>query len=111
VSPEQSVGTLSGGTQQKIVFAKWMGLKPRIFILDEPTRGIDVGARYEIYNLMRELAAAGTAIILVSSDLAEVLSMSDRLLVMRERCIVKELNTAGLSQEEVMSYATGVLSA
>jgi ribose transport system ATP-binding protein len=111
VSLEQVVGDLSGGNQQKIVFSKWMGLKPRIFILDEPTRGIDVGARYEIYSLIRGLAAAGTAIILVSSDLPEVLSMSDRLLVMRERRIVKELDTVGLSQEEVMSYATGALSA
>jgi ribose transport system ATP-binding protein len=88
-----------------------MGLKPRIFILDEPTRGIDVGARYEIYSLIRGLAAAGTAIILVSSDLPEVLSMSDRLLVMRERRMVKQLDTVSLSQEEVMSYATGALSA
>ena len=111
VSPEQAAGDLSGGNQQKIVFSKWIGLKPRIFILDEPTRGIDVGARYEIYSVIRELAAAGTAIILVSSDLPEVLSMSDRLLVMRERRIVKELDSAGLSQEEVMSYATGALSA
>lgn len=110
-SPEQAVGDLSGGNQQKIVFSKWMGLRPRIFILDEPTRGIDVGARYEIYSVIRELAAAGTAVILVSSDLPEVLSMSDRLLVMRERHIVKELDTAGLSQEEVMSYATGALPA
>ena len=111
VSPQQAVGDLSGGNQQKIVFSKWMGLKPRIFILDEPTRGIDVGARYEIYSAVRELAAAGTAVILVSSDLPEVLSMSDRLLVMREQRIVKELDTIGLSQEEVMSYATGALSA
>ncbi len=110
-SPEQAVGELSGGNQQKIVFSKWMGLRPRIFILDEPTRGIDVGARYEIYTVIRELAAAGTAVILVSSDLPEVLSMSDRLLVMREQRIVKELGTAGLSQEEVMSYATGAVSA
>ena len=111
VSPEQAVGDLSGGNQQKIVFSKWMGLKPRIFILDEPTRGIDVGARYEIYSVIRELTAAGTAVILVSSDLPEVLSMSDRLLVMRERRIVKQLDTVGLSQEQVMSYATGALSA
>jgi len=110
-SPEQAVGDLSGGNQQKIVFSKWMGLQPRIFILDEPTRGIDVGARYEIYSVIRELSAAGTAVILVSSDLPEVLSMSDRLLVMREQRIVKELDTAGLSQEEVMSYATGAVSA
>ncbi len=110
-SPEQVVGDLSGGNQQRIVFSKWMGLRPRIFLLDEPTRGIDVGARYEIYGVIRELAAAGTAVILVSSDLPEVLSMSDRLLVMRERRIVKELGTAGLSQEEVMSYATGAVSA
>jgi ribose transport system ATP-binding protein len=111
LSLEQPVGDLSGGNQQKIVFSKWMGLKPRIFILDEPTRGIDVGARYEIYSVIRELAAAGTAVILVSSDLPEVLSMSDRLLVMRERHIVKQLDTVGLSQEEVMLYATGALSA
>jgi len=91
----QPAGSLSGGNQQKIVFAKWLGLNTRLLILDEPTRGIDVGARYEIYRIVRDLAAAGTAIILVSSDLPEVLAMSDRLLIMRDRRIVKELDAAG----------------
>jgi ribose transport system ATP-binding protein len=79
----------------------------RIFILDEPTRGIDVGARYEIYGVIRHLSASGAAVLLVSSDLPEALAMSHRLLVMRECRIVKELATVGLSQEQVMAYATG----
>lgn len=107
----QPVGDLSGGNQQKVVFSKWLSLKPRVLILDEPTRGVDVGAKFEIYRVMRELADAGTAIVLVSSELPEALAMSDRLAVMREKRIVKEFNTAGLTQEAVMSYATGVAQA
>ncbi|WP_245621232.1 sugar ABC transporter ATP-binding protein [Paraburkholderia ferrariae] len=109
--PHQAVGNLSGGNQQKVVFSKWLSLKPRVLILDEPTRGVDVGAKFEIYRVMRELADAGTAIILVSSELPEALAMSDRLVVMREKRIVKEFETAGLTQETVMSYATGAVQA
>jgi ribose transport system ATP-binding protein len=105
--PHQAVGDLSGGNQQKVVFSKWLSLQPKVLILDEPTRGVDVGAKFEIYRVMRELADTGTAIILVSSELPEVLAMSDRLVVMREKRVVKEFETAGLTQETVMSYATG----
>jgi ribose transport system ATP-binding protein len=105
---EELAGHLSGGNQQKIVFSKWLEIEPRILILDEPTRGVDVGAKYEIYKIIRELAAGGTAIIFVSSELPEVLAMSDRLIVMREQRIVHQFDTTGLTQEAVMSYAAGV---
>ncbi|BFG81125.1 sugar ABC transporter ATP-binding protein [Paraburkholderia terrae] len=109
--PHQAVGNLSGGNQQKVVFSKWLALRPKVLILDEPTRGVDVGAKFEIYRVMRELADSGTAIILVSSELPEALAMSDRLVVMREKRLVKEFQTAGLTQETVMSYATGAAQA
>jgi ribose transport system ATP-binding protein len=112
--PFQAVGNLSGGNQQKVVFSKWLALKPKVLILDEPTRGVDVGAKFEIYRVIRELASAGTAIILVSSELPEALAMSDRLVVMRERRIVHEFGASGelpITQEEVMSYATGATTA
>ncbi|MGI4983030.1 MAG: sugar ABC transporter ATP-binding protein [Janthinobacterium lividum] len=105
--PHQAVGQLSGGNQQKVVFSKWLALKPRLLILDEPTRGVDVGAKFEIYSVIRELAAAGTAVILVSSELPEALAMSDRLIVMREKRIVQQIDAAGLTQETVMAHATG----
>lgn len=104
----QSVGALSGGNQQKIVLAKWLERQPDILILDEPTRGVDVGAKYEIYSIIRELTEKGTAVILVSSELPEVMNMSDRLFVMREKKLVKEFKTKGLTQDKVMVYATGV---
>ncbi|MDP9153577.1 MAG: sugar ABC transporter ATP-binding protein [Pseudomonadota bacterium] len=109
--PFQAVGNLSGGNQQKVVFSKWLARKPKVLILDEPTRGVDVGAKFEIYRVIRELAASGTAIILVSSELPEALAMSDRLVVMREKRIVHEFNAQGPTQEEVMSYATGATTA
>ncbi|WP_233858266.1 sugar ABC transporter ATP-binding protein [Paraburkholderia sp. HD33-4] len=109
--PHQAVADLSGGNQQKVVFSKWLSLRPKVLILDEPTRGVDVGAKFEIYRVMRELADAGTAIILVSSELPEALAMSDRLVVMREKRLVKEFATAGLTQETVMSFATGAAQA
>ena len=107
--PDQAVGDLSGGNQQKVVFSKWLTLKPKLLILDEPTRGVDVGAKFEIYRVIRELAAAGTAIILVSSELPEALAMSDRLVVMREKRLVRQFDTARLTPEVVMSYATGAM--
>ncbi|HTJ91957.1 MAG TPA: sugar ABC transporter ATP-binding protein [Pararobbsia sp.] len=105
--PHQAVGNLSGGNQQKVVLSKWLAIQPRLLILDEPTRGVDVGAKFEIYNVIRELASAGTAIVLVSSELPEAIAMSDRLVVMREKRIVQQFDTADLTQETVMSYATG----
>lgn len=107
-SPHQLVSSLSGGNQQKIVLSKWLEKIPRILILDEPTRGVDVGAKFEIYNVIRDLSATGTAIIIISSELPEVMALSDRLVVMRNKKIVKEFDTAGLTQEQVMTAATGV---
>ncbi|MCL4146898.1 UNVERIFIED_CONTAM: hypothetical protein GTU68_016160 [Idotea baltica] len=104
----QIVGSLSGGNQQKVVLAKWLEKRPDILILDEPTRGVDVGAKFEIYNIIRNLTERGTAVIMVSSELPEVLNMSDRLVVMRDKKIVKEFNADNLSQDEVMVFATGV---
>lgn len=106
-NPFQITGSLSGGNQQKIVIAKWLVKPPKILILDEPTRGIDIGAKLEIYKLIRELSSKGTAIIMISSELPEVMSISDRLFVMRNKKIVKEFNTEGLTQPEVMNIATG----
>jgi ABC-type sugar transport system, ATPase component len=90
--PEQIAGTLSGGNQQKVVIAKWLGTKPAILIMDEPTRGIDVGAKSEIYALMGKLAQQGLAIIMISSELPEVLGMSDRILVISDGRMVAELS-------------------
>jgi ribose transport system ATP-binding protein len=106
-SNDEPVGNLSGGNQQKVVFSKWLEVRPRLLILDEPTRGVDVGAKYEIYRVIRELAANGTAILLVSSELPEALAMSDQLIVMREGRFVKTVETAGLTQEMVMTFAAG----
>lgn len=100
---EQNVGNLSGGNQQKVLLAKWMFADPDILILDEPTRGIDVGAKYEIYCIINELAAAGKSVIVISSELPEVLGMSDRIYVMNEGRIVGELSHAEATQEVIMS--------
>jgi len=100
-------GTLSGGNQQKIVLAKWLRRKPRLLILDEPTRGVDVGARFEIYRIIRELAAEGVGIVLVSSDLPEVLGLADQVVVMAKKRIAAILPDTGLSAERVMRFATG----
>jgi ribose transport system ATP-binding protein len=110
-SIDTPVGHLSGGNQQKVVFSKWLEIKPRLLILDEPTRGVDVGAKYEIYRVIRELAAAGAAIVLVSSELPEAMAMSDRLIVMREGRIVQTFNTTGLKPEMVMNFAAGATHA
>ena len=98
---------LSGGNQQKIVLGKWLALNPKVLLLDEPTRGVDVGAKQEIYRLMDELSAKGVAILFVSSDLEEVLGMSDRALVMHQGRIAGELPREKLSEEAVMRLATG----
>lgn len=103
-----AVKTLSGGNQQKIVLAKWLAIGPRVLFLDEPTRGIDVGARQEIYALISLLAKQGVAIVMVSSDLPEVLGMSDRVLVMREGSVAGILDKKEASQDAVMRLAAGV---
>lgn len=102
-----SAGSLSGGNQQKVVLAKWIGIGPKVLILDEPTRGVDVGAKREIYQLMNELAERGVAIVMVSSDLPEVLGVSDRILVVHEGKIAGELSRTEATQEKIMNLATG----
>ena len=105
-SHEQLAGTLSGGNQQKVVLAKWLERDAEVVIFDEPTRGIDVGAKYEIYVLMQELAAKGKAIIMISSELPEVLGMADRILVMHEGCVTGEItDVENTTQERVMRLA------
>jgi ribose transport system ATP-binding protein len=104
---EQAVQNLSGGNQQKVVLAKWLFTGSKVLIFDEPTRGIDVGAKSEIYKLMNELAAKGVAIIMISSELPEILGMSDRILVMHEGRIAGELSRAEADQESIMHLATG----
>ena len=101
------VGTLSGGNQQKVILGRWLNAGPKIFILDEPTRGIDIGAKVEIYKLLDRLAGEGVAIIMISSELPEVLGMSDRILVMREGAIVAEFTREEATKEAIMEYATG----
>ena len=104
---DKPVGLLSGGNQQKVVLAKWLARRPRVLILDEPTRGIDVGAKSEIYSLMDRLAREGMAVLMISSDLEEVLNMSDRVLVMYQGRLAGELPRERLSEEAVMHLATG----
>ncbi|MBQ8085387.1 MAG: sugar ABC transporter ATP-binding protein [Lachnospiraceae bacterium] len=104
-SIEQKVGNLSGGNQQKVQIAKWMFTEPNVLILDEPTRGIDVGAKYEIYSLMNKLVDQGMSIIMISSELPEVLGMSDRLYVMSEGTITGELSIEEATEEKVMAMA------
>jgi ribose transport system ATP-binding protein len=106
-SLQQVVALLSGGNQQKVVLAKWLARTPRLLILDEPTRGIDVGAKSEIYALMDRLAHQGVAILMISSDLEEILGMSDRVLVMHEGHLAGELPRAALTEEAIMHLATG----
>jgi ribose transport system ATP-binding protein len=102
------VRNLSGGNQQKVIFAKWLNARCRILLIDEPTRGVDVGAKREIYALLRDLAARGTAIVMVSSELPEVIGISDRIMVMREGRIAVTLDAAEATEERIMSYATRV---
>ncbi len=102
----QRTKNLSGGNQQKVVIAKWLTADTEILIFDEPTRGIDVGAKSEIYKLLNELAAQGRAIIMISSELPEILRMSHRILVMCEGRITGELTAAEATQERIMTFAT-----
>ncbi len=102
-SVEQNVGNLSGGNQQKVLLAKWMFTDPDILILDEPTRGIDVGAKYEIYCIINDLVAAGKSVVLISSELPEVIGMSDRIYIMNESRIVGEMKASEATQENIMA--------
>jgi ribose transport system ATP-binding protein len=99
------VGNLSGGNQQKVILAKWLALNPKVLILDEPTRGIDVGAKAEIYSLLRALAKEGVAIIAISSDMEEVLGISDRVAVMHEGSLTGILKRQDLNEEAIMKLA------
>ena len=100
---EQLVGNLSGGNQQKVLLAKWMFAEPDIMLLDEPTRGIDVGAKYEIYCIINDLAAAGKSVVMISSELPEVLGMSDRIYIMNEGKFVGEMKAEEATQESIMA--------
>jgi ABC-type sugar transport system ATPase subunit len=104
---ERLVAQLSGGNQQKVVLAKWLATEADVVIMDEPTRGIDVGAKVEIYELMNQLTARGAAILMISSELPEVLGMSDRVLVMRLGRLVAEFDAAEASQERILQAALG----
>jgi ribose transport system ATP-binding protein len=104
---EQLVKSLSGGNQQKVVFGKWLGIEPKVLILDEPTRGVDVGAKKEIYQIMNELTEKGVAIIMVSSELPEILGMSDRIMVIHEGKVTAILGKEEANQEIIMQAATG----
>ncbi len=108
VGLNSSINSLSGGNQQKVILGRWLNTKPELLILDEPTRGIDVGAKFEIYTLISKLAASGMAIILVSSEMPEILSMSDRIMVVREGEIVYECRGDEAEHEELLAYAFGV---
>ncbi|PLR76727.1 D-xylose ABC transporter ATP-binding protein [Bacillus sp. V3-13] len=106
-SPDQEVKNLSGGNQQKVLISRWLATKPRVLILDEPTRGVDVGAKAEIYSIMNRLVNEGVSIIMISSELPEVINMSDRVAVMYKGKIQTILNKDKFSQETIMHYATG----
>ena len=103
-SIEQKVGNLSGGNQQKALLGKWMFTEPDILILDEPTRGIDVGAKYDIYCLVNEMVASGKSVIMISSEMPELLGMCDRIYVMNEGKMLAELDAKTATQESIMSH-------
>jgi ribose transport system ATP-binding protein len=102
-----AAGVLSGGNQQKVVLAKWLSMKPRVIILDEPTRGIDVGSKSDIYGLLRALADSGVAILMISSDMEEVIGVCDRIAVMHEGRINGLLERPGFSEQNVLRLAVG----
>jgi ABC-type sugar transport system ATPase subunit len=104
--PEQPVAALSGGNQQKVVVGRWMEHPPKVLILDEPTRGVDVGAREEVFRIIHGLVADGMAVILISSDLPEVMNLSHRLALYRGGRIVREAPSAAITPEEVMAELT-----
>jgi rhamnose transport system ATP-binding protein len=107
---DDPVGFLSGGNQQKVVLAKWLATEPKVLIVDEPTRGIDVGTKAEVHRLLSELAGRGVAVLMISSELPEVLGMADRVLVMHEGRLTAELSRAEADEERVMRAATGQLT-
>jgi rhamnose transport system ATP-binding protein len=106
-----AVGTLSGGNQQKVVLAKWLSTGPQLLIVDEPTRGIDVGTKAEVHRLMSSLAADGLAVVMVSSELPEVLGMADRIVVLREGRVTATLGRTEATEETILAAAMGATSA
>jgi rhamnose transport system ATP-binding protein len=104
---EARVIALSGGNQQKVIIARWLATKPKVLILDEPTRGIDVGAKAEVHALIARLAESGVAILLISSELPEILGMSHRVLVMHEGRLVADMPRSEATEESIMAAATG----
>jgi len=102
---------MSGGNQQKVVIAKWLATHPKLLIIDEPTRGIDVGTKAEVHRLMSELAGQGVAVLMISSELPEVLGMADRVLVMHEGRLTGELSRADATEESIIRLATGTAEA
>ena len=105
-SPDQLAGILSGGNQQKVVLARWLALRPKILIVDEPTRGIDVGAKVEVHNLLIEMAKSGIAVIVISSELPEILAICDRIVTMREGRVTGEIARTDATQEILMAMMT-----
>ena len=105
--PERPVMNLSGGNQQKVLLTKWLAMKPKVLILDEPTRGVDVGAKEIIHNAIRELAASGSAVILISSDLPEMVGLSDRAIVLRNGHIIGEVGREAMSEQNLLLAANG----
>ena len=108
---DEPVNILSGGNQQKVVLAKWLATKPKMLIVDEPTRGVDVGAKSEVHRTLSHLAKTGMAIIMISSDLPEVIGMADRVLVMHEGKLTAELSRSEATEEAIMFAATGQTAA
>jgi rhamnose transport system ATP-binding protein len=109
-SPTQVVRSLSGGNQQKVVLSKWLATEPRVLILDEPTHGVDVGTKADVHRTISHLASEGLAILLISSELPEILGMADRVLVIREGRLVGELSREEATQEAIVQAAAGVAS-
>ncbi len=105
-SPDQEAGNLSGGNQQKVVLARWLALRPKILIVDEPTRGIDVGSKVEVHNLLIEMAKSGIAVVVISSELPEILAVCDRIVTMREGRVTGQISRADATQEILMAMMT-----
>jgi len=106
-SPQQKVGELSGGNQQKVLLARWLAMNPKVLLLDEPTRGIDVGAKAEVQKLVDELAADGLGVLLISSDLEELIEGSDRVVVLKDGAVVGELNGDEVTEDKLMRTIAG----
>lgn len=108
-SIDQFTRNLSGGNQQKVVIAKWLAVQPKVLIVDEPTRGVDVGAKIEIYTLLRTMVSQGVAVVMISSELPEILGMSDRIVVIREGNFAGEIDRVDATEEKIMAMATGTV--